>query len=96
MLCVLALLAGCGASPRSATTESCVVRELGLDETEMCAEGAVVLFAPRTFGNQQLPVIFVAGSCSFDHPIVANEGTVSCVFTRRRHESFDKAIKQQL
>ncbi len=55
-----------------------------------CHDGEVLLYQPRSFGNAQLPIIISAAFCDFGHPIVYNEGGVSCIFTEKRKGSWGK------
>lgn len=64
------------------TSQLCVFSN---DESAaVCKSGQTALFAPETFGNEQLPVIFAAKYCDFSHPIALTKGAVSCVFFKDR------------
>lgn len=49
-----------------------------------CKDGDVLIFTPNIFGNEQMPVKIAGLVCDFQHPIVYNEGGVSCIFTSKR------------
>jgi len=54
------------------------------EEADKCQSGQISLFAPHSFGNEQLPVIFAAKYCDFNFPMVSTVGSVSCVFFKGR------------
>jgi len=70
-----------------AATTICVIHDPA-SEAGKCHNGEVLLYQPRMFGNEQLPVIVSAALCDFDHTIVYNKGGVSCVFTDKRKASW--------
>ncbi|HIF9262219.1 TPA: hypothetical protein ACX6Q5_001477 [Photobacterium damselae] len=49
-----------------------------------CKDGDVALWTPSVFGNEQLPILYVALFCDFNAPIVQTIGGVSCIFTTKR------------
>lgn len=49
-----------------------------------CRPRDILLFAPITFGSEQLPVETAAWNCDFNSPIVWTRGAVACVFTDER------------
>lgn len=51
-----------------------------------CREGQLAWFMPPRWGNDQLPIMFVAAVCDFRHPVVWNNGGVACVYTNVRRE----------
>lgn len=61
----------------------CAVQS-GDDAKASCKEGQILLFRPARWGNEQLPITVSSVFCDFNHPIVWNNGGVSCVFTSRR------------
>lgn len=61
----------------------CVVQS-GDDAKASCKEGQILLFRPARWGNEQLPITVSSVFCDFNHPIVWNDGGVTCVFTTRR------------
>jgi hypothetical protein len=65
----------------------CAVSE-GNEAIATCREGQIFLFRPSRWGNEQLPVTVAAVFCNFNHPIVYNNGAVSCVYTELREGSW--------
>ena len=58
---------------------------------EHCKEGQLAWFAPERWGNDQLPITFVAAVCDFRHPIVWNNGGVACIYTDVRRNNLQAA-----
>jgi hypothetical protein len=54
------------------------------ETAKQCKEGQLSFFQPKTFGNEQLPLIVAASYCDFNHQIVQTNGGVVCVFTAQR------------
>lgn len=50
-------------------------------EATKCKAGQLAMFQPRSFGNEQLPVIAAATFCNFNYQIVQTSGAVLCVFS---------------
>ena len=71
----------------------CHVKD-GDEAATKCESGDVILFQPSSFGNVQLPIIISSAFCDYEHPIVYNEGGVSCIFTDVRKNNWgDFGIK---
>ncbi|MEO8121940.1 MAG: hypothetical protein ABI606_21780 [Rhodoferax sp.] len=100
MVSTVLALGGCGggkseSSPSTNKTPTAEVNDALLgarqlcvfsndDEAVKCKTGQTALFAPDRFGNEQLPVIFAAKYCDFNHPIALTNGAVGCVFFKGR------------
>ena len=46
-----------------------------------CKLGQKVVFLPKSFGNEQLPVIFAAINCDHRFSIALTNGGVSCIYS---------------
>ena len=46
----------------------------------VCKPGEKVVFLPKTFGNEQLPVYFAAVNCDLRYPVVWTTGGVTCIW----------------
>jgi hypothetical protein len=59
----------------------CEVNEWSHDEVaSQCKPGQKIVFLPRTFGNEQLPIIFAAVNCDVRYSIALTSGGVTCVY----------------
>jgi len=80
------LLSGCLESGGSSggqslsQSESCVFSDIK-DAQKECKNGQVALFAPRQWGNEQLPIYAAATFCDYRYSITHSNGAVSCIFT---------------
>lgn len=45
-----------------------------------CHLGQKVAFLPDSWGNQQLPILFVAANCDMRYSVALNEGGVVCIY----------------
>lgn len=45
-----------------------------------CMPGQKVVFLPRTFGNEQLPILFAAVNCDLRYQIALTTGAVTCIY----------------
>ena len=54
------------------------------DAAKKCEPGGLIYFAPRFFGNEQLPLSIAAAYCDFNHQIMHTNGGVLCIFTDKR------------
>lgn len=45
-----------------------------------CEPGQKVAFLPDRWGNDQLPLLFIAGNCDLRHPVAYNNGGVVCIY----------------
>lgn len=89
---VLLALAGCNPKPIKIDQENlCEVQDWQKDATAaVCKPGQKVLFAPATFGNEQLPVVFAAVNCDHRFSIALTKGGVSCIYTPLKAEAIAK------
>ena len=62
---------------------------LDADAAKKCEPGRLIHFAPRIFGNEQLPLYFAAAYCDFNYQILHTNGGVLCVFTDKRLSLID-------
>ncbi len=58
------------------TTSSMKVNE----NSEKCSIGQKIAFLPKTFGSEQLPIMFIAGHCDLNYNVSLTSGGVVCVF----------------
>lgn len=76
------LLTGCTNSESELEKNLCAVKSLDLEENKkQCQVGARIAYLPRSFGNEQLPVIFAATHCDHTRSIALTNGAVSCIFS---------------
>lgn len=80
--CLLGLV-GCGQQMASIDQENlCEVSDWQKDITAAtCEVGQKVVFLPKSFGNEQLPVIFAAVNCDHRFSIAMTKGGVSCIYS---------------
>ena len=45
-----------------------------------CTPGQKIIFAPDTFGNEQLPILFAAVNCDMRYAIALTNGGVACIY----------------
>jgi len=86
---ILALL-GCAPSGAASTTPSapaivqdqiCEVDQWQRDAAaEVCKAGQKVVFLPKSFGNEQLPILFAAVNCDLRYTVVSTKGGVTCIY----------------
>lgn len=48
--------------------------------SEHCEPGQKVIFAPKRWGNEQLPVVFAAVNCDMRYSIALTHGAVTCIY----------------
>lgn len=66
---------------RTRQTEICEVDRWEHDVVQnKCAIGQKVVFLPRSFGNAQLPIYFVAANCDMRYSIALTEGGAACIY----------------
>lgn len=94
LLVAAATLAGClqgkedpksaqaAANAMLAQDEICVTGEVRVESG--CKAGQRVVFMPRSWGNEQLPVMFAAMNCDLRYAVVMNNGGVTCIFLKAR------------
>jgi len=51
-----------------------------------CKAGQKIVYLPKSFGNEQLPVIFSAVNCDHRFSIALTNGGVSCIYTPLKTE----------
>ena len=62
----------------------CEVKEWQTDAVrKTCKPGQKVIFLPRSFGNEQLPVVFAALNCDLRYEVALTNGAVTCIFNPR-------------
>lgn len=60
----------------------CIVNSYDLSVNQkQCQEGVRIAFLPKSFGNEQIPVIFAAVHCDHTRSIAMTNGAVSCIFS---------------
>jgi hypothetical protein len=50
------------------------------DVAAVCKAGQKVVFLPRSFGNEQLPIMFSAINCDLRHEVALTTGGVTCIY----------------
>ncbi|MCA3929081.1 hypothetical protein [Vibrio vulnificus] len=50
------------------------------DNEGKCKEGNKIAFLPNSFGNEQLPIMFVALNCDLNHNVSLTKGGAVCIF----------------
>ncbi|EMA2445467.1 hypothetical protein KW499_12205 [Vibrio fluvialis] len=50
------------------------------DNEGKCKEGSKIAFLPNSFGNEQLPIMFVALNCDLSHNVSLTNGGAVCIF----------------
>jgi hypothetical protein len=81
-------LSACNQTPSIAPSASaidqsnlCEVSEwLHDDVASVCKPGQKVVFLPKTFGNEQLPIIFAAVNCDLRYGVALTQGAVTCIY----------------
>lgn len=56
----------------------CEVNHYGL--ASQCKRGQKIVFLPKSFGNQQLPIFFAAVNCDLRYAVALTEGAVTCIY----------------
>lgn len=65
--------------------EVCKVNDWQRDVTaEVCKKGQKVVFLPRIFGNEQLPIIFAAENCDLRYSVALTKGGVACIYNQTK------------
>lgn len=88
---LVASLAGCdrslpaaqGASPAASPDQAnlCQVRDWQKDATEAaCKAGQKTVFLPKSWGNEQLPILFAAVNCDLRYAVALTNGGVTCIY----------------
>ena len=85
VLLISATITGCKNGSVVADNSSlCVVKVF--DTIPKCEEGKPIAFLPESWGNDQLPLYFIALHCDFNHQIIYNKGGVVCIYTAERNK----------
>jgi hypothetical protein len=93
VLFVSTTITGCGETKATVDNSSlCVVKVF--DTIPQCEEGKPIAFLPASWGNDQLPLYFIALHCDFNHQIVYNDGGVVCIYTAQRNKKLLEAPKK--
>lgn len=50
------------------------------DAAQKCKVGQKVVFLPRSFGNEQLPILFAAVNCDLRYTVALTTGAVTCIY----------------
>lgn len=50
------------------------------DNIGKCKEGQKIAFLPNSFGNEQLPILFIALNCDVRYSVSLTNGGAVCVF----------------
>lgn len=45
-----------------------------------CKEGQKIIYAPNSWGNEQLPVYFAGANCDLRYSVVKTNGGVACIY----------------
>jgi hypothetical protein len=62
-------------------TKLCEVSSWRYDEVASeCQPGQKVAFLPKSWGNEQLPVIFAAVNCDLRYSVALTNGAVTCIY----------------
>lgn len=61
----------------AASARVCMVYDF---DTRGCRAGDDLLYMPRSFGNEQLPIEFVGKKCNMSKPIALTKGGVACTY----------------
>lgn len=90
---MLVTLVGCGPQNggSSSTTALTALPAPAIDQESICETsnvgiatdckvGQKIAFLPRSFGNEQLPVLFAAANCDLRYSVVATVGAVTCIY----------------
>lgn len=70
------------AEVKLAQDEICVTGEVRVESG--CKAGQRVVFMPRSWGNEQMPVMFAAMNCDLRYAVAMNNGGVTCIFLKAR------------
>lgn len=68
-----------GVTPSSDKVTVCNPKSF--DEIKDCPNGVKMFFQPGTWGNEQLPLLAIAGYCDTNKPVFYNNGGVVCIKT---------------
>ena len=82
LTCVVTVSA-CGAAtpPAPEQTSICTTSSLvPAENKEFCDVGQKIAFLPERFGNEQMPLLFVAANCDIRYGFSHTKGGAVCVF----------------
>lgn len=83
LACCALLLGACepGAERAPPSVDQTVLCEVGDYElASECKPGQKIVFLPRSFGNEQLPIMFAALNCDLRYAVALTRGAVTCIF----------------
>lgn len=85
VLATLGSLAGCHGTHAAASTDQAKLCTFSSDlGAKRCKDGELAHFAPRSWGNEQLPLNVIAAYCNTNRPLEFNQAGVVCTFTDKR------------
>lgn len=58
----------------------CEIQDWRANTTSSCKPGQKVVFLPRSWGNEQLPIIFAAVNCDLRYSVAHTRGAVTCIY----------------
>jgi hypothetical protein len=50
------------------------------DVSAKCKPGQKIIFLPKRWGSEQLPVVFAGGNCDLRYSVVITNGAVACIY----------------
>lgn len=65
----------------------CQVADWRPDASANCKPGQKIAFLPRSFGNEQLPVLFAAANCDLRYSVALTNGAVACIYAPLKPEA---------
>ncbi len=68
---------------------ACLVSN-AVDATKKCKKGDLLVYTPKSWGNEQLPLLLGGAFCDYTYPIVYNTSGISCVFSDDRKKQWAK------
>ncbi len=85
-------LMGCNGGSKDVAQDTMCVYSTE-EEAKLCKDGKMSWFKPRSWGNEQLPLIVAAAYCDFNHQVVMNNAGVICTFNSQRQSAEQKSEK---
>lgn len=77
----VAVDAKAASAPAIDQAHPCEVSDFRVDVVAgVCKPGQKVAFLPRSFGNEQLPILFAALHCDLRYTVVLSTGGVTCIY----------------
>jgi len=81
---VLSFIASNGNAAQSTVdidqSDICPVDDWNLDVTSQCKIGQKIVFVPKSWGNEQLPLKFVGVNCDLKYSVAMTNGGVVCIY----------------